>query len=756
MKKFSVIGKSVPRVDGRVKATGQAMYTDDLTLPGMLTGKMLRSPFAHARIRNIDTSRAENLPGVKAVITGNNPPCQKYTHWRIRPELADVTPLATDKVRFIGEEVAAVAAIDEETALEALELIRVDYEELPGVFDIDEATAENASRVHDEFDRNINPGVTRSLAFGDIEQGFRESDYIREDKFQTQTTIHCYMEPHSALASYDAPGKLTVWTTTGTPYYLKGDIATALGLREGDVRVIKPYMGGNFGGRNIPHSLHFCSGLLAMRAGKPVKITYDRQEEFTVGMRRHAAHLELKTGVKKDGTLVAKQVTAYLDGGAYNGFGPTTAFLSGIYHTMVYQFPHYKFDGHRVYTNKPTCIGMRGFCGPQAHFAFESQLDMIAEELGIDPVEIRLKNAIKTGYVIPGIATIGSSGLTECLQKLSENVNWREKYGKSGSGKGIGVSCFAHFSGANFNFYNTPFAYSEAEVRAYPDGTVTLLTLAPEVGQGSDTTLSQILAEALGLEMKDISVMGTDTAIDPIDLGAYSSRITLMAGNAVIDAARDLKNQLFKVAATRLEIDVIHELEAKEGRIQVKGTPKRSIPFAEAVLSAIKASGGMAAIGRGSFTPSREMGFTSPAFSFGAAAAEVEIDNETGQVNVSRITMAHDCGTNINPMAIEGQMAGSIQMGVGYALSENLIQEKGHVLNGNFLDYKMPGAMDMPEIVSITVETEDPNGPYGAKEAGEGSIHPIAPAIANAIYHAAGYRAKDLPITPEKILKAKK
>ncbi|MFC1872709.1 xanthine dehydrogenase family protein molybdopterin-binding subunit [Chloroflexota bacterium] len=751
MSKFSVIGKNIPRVDGVAKATGRALYTDDIKMPGMLVGKLLRSPYAHARIIKIDTSQAEKLPGVKAVITGMNPVCQKYTRWRIRPQLADVTPIATDTVRFRGEEVAGVAAVDEDTALKALGLIKVEYEELPGVFNIDEAMAENAPLVHEEFAGNINPDVTRKLEFGDVEQGFAEADHIRVDKFRTQTVIHGYMEPHAALAVFDAPSKLTIYTTTGTPYYLKGDIAFLLGLKEENVRIIKPHMGGNFGGRNIPQSLQFCAAMLAMKAGQPVNITYDRLEEFTVGYRRHAVQLELKTGVKKDGTIIAKQVTAYLDGGAYNGFGPTSTFLAGLYHSLVYRFPHYKFVGHRVYTNNPVSIGMRGFCGPQAFFAVESQMDMIAEDLGIDPIEIRMKNAIRTGDVVPGIAEISSSGLYECLAQIQKKTGWVEKRAKGGQGQGIGVAASAHFSGANFNFYNTPYAFSATEVRAHPDGTVTLLTLAPEVGQGSDTALSQILAEELGIPIDRIKLLGTDTDIAPVDLGAYSSRITFMTGNAVIDAAKDLKKQLFNAAAVALGVGVQEGLEAKDACIRVRASKKKSLSFAEAVLAAMRASGGMVVTGRGSYTP-RGKYISSSAFTFGAATAEVDVDRETGRVKVSKITVADDCGVNINPMAVEGQLAGAVQMGLGYAVSEHLLNDKGRVLNDNFMDYKMPSSLDMPEIEHIAVEVIDPLGPYGAKEAGEGGIQPIAPSITNAVYHAVGYRAHELPLSPEKII----
>ncbi len=755
MNKFSVIGQSVPRIDGWAKATGSAMYTDDLSLPGMLIGKLLRSPHAHARILSIDVSKALALPGVKAVITGNDPVTNKTTHWRMRPQLADMAALASDRVRFLGEEVAAVAAVDEDTAIEALSLIKVEYEPLPGVFTIEEAIAENAPRVHDEFDRNINPSVSLPVSYGDVEKGFAESFHVRTDKFSTPTVIHAYMEPHSALASYEPPGKLTLWASTATPYYLKGDVAQVMGLRESDVRVIKPYLGGNFGGRNVPFALDFCAGLLSMRSGKPVKITYDRKEEFNAAGRRHAARLELKTGVSKEGILLAKEISVYLDGGAYNGFGPTVTFLSGLYHTVVYRLPNYKFNGYRVYTNNPIAIGMRGFCGPQAHFAAETQMDMIAEDLGMDPVELRLKNVIKTGEIVPTVGVIKSCGLTEALNKVSSAVNWSGRPKEKGTGKGMAITCFGQMSGANFNFYNTPYAYSGAEIRAYPDGTLTLFSLAADVGQGSDTLLCQIAAEELGLKIGDVRFIGNDTAVDPVDLGAYSSRQTMFSGNAVLAAARDLKQQLFEAASPKLETSVIHELEARDGRIQVKGSAKRGMTFGEAVMCVLRAKGGKEVSGFGTYTP-RGKGTATPAVGYGVAAAEVEVNKETGVTRVTRFTMAHDCGTNINPMAVEGQVYGSIQMGLGYALSEKLIIDKGRVMNANFLDYKMPSTLDMPEMVSFAIDTVDPEGPFGAKESGEGPINCVAPAITNAVYNAVGFRVMELPVRPDDILGLRK
>ncbi len=748
---YSVVGKSVPRVDGAVKANGEAKYVDDMVLPRMLYGKLLRSPVPHARILNIDVTRAERLPGVKAVVVGKDTLGIKYGMWRLYPNLMDEHALAMDKVRFIGDEVAAVAAMDEDTAEEALDLIKVEYEELPAVFDPLEAMTEGAIQIHDNVEHNTS--VTRNIGFGDVEEGFRQSDYIREDRFSTQTVIHAYMEPNASLASFDPSGRLTIWASTQSPYMLQSLLAMTLGMREGDIRVIKPHVGGGFGGKHEMLSLHYCSALLSRKTQRPVKITHTRKEELTATRTRHAIIAELKTGVKKDGTLLARKCKIIFDGGAYNSMGPTAVFLAGFHAVMPYRFSHYQYDGYHVYTNKPASGAMRGLGIPQAFFVSESQMDIIADELGIDPVELRLKNALQPGEVIPGLTSISSCGLRECIEKVAQSTRWREKRGQLPNGRGIGIACYDFMTGAIWNFFNTQLAYSAATVQANADGTVNLYTLAADIGQGADTALSQILAEELGVRMEDIRRTVADTEVCPVDLGAWGSRTTFMAGHAVVEAAREVKRQLFEAAAQKLEIGVVHELEAKDRRIYVKGRPERGISFAEAVAAAQRAKGGMPTIGRGSYTP-RGKGMMPSVYSFGAQAAEVEVDRETGLVKVLKVTSAHDCGMPINPMAVEGQLQGSIHMGLGYALTEQVAVDRGKNLNSSFLDYKMPSAVDMPEVETIEVRTDEPEAPFGAKEASEGLLSPTAPAIANAIYDAIGVRIKDLPITPEKLLKA--
>lgn len=747
---FNIVGQDVPRTDAESKARGSAIYTDDMKLPGMLYGKILRSPLAHARIKHIDTSKALALPGVKIVITGEDTPKIKYGNWRLFPETQDEYPLAVDKVRFIGDEVAAVAATDKDTAEEALELIEVEYEEIPGVFDVDSATLEGAPIIHDYCPSNIS--VNRKIKYGDVEKGFAESDYVREDTFTVHSVSHAYLEPCSALAQVDLDGRITLWTSTQVPYIVQCLLASTLGMRENDIRVIKPFVGGGFGGKMELRAWEFCAALIAKKTGRPVKFTISREEEFLAGRRRHPMKIHSKVGFKKDGTLVAKDLRIQLDGGAYNAMGPTATFLSGNFGAMLYRYPNYRYHGEHIYTNKPPASAMRGFGAPQSLYATEIQMNIAAEELGIDPVDLRLKNAQVSGDEIPDVAVISSCGFVDSIKAVAEMSGWREKRKSLPPGRGIGIGCYSFISGGVFNWFNTQYPFSAAEVRAFSDGTVHLLTMASDIGQGSDTVLKQILAEELGLKMEDIRITSADTSMTPqADLGSWGSRVTLMAGNAVIDAAKKIKEQLFGTVSARFNLNVIHDIECKDGRVQAKGRADYGLTFGEAVAMAQKANRGEPLVARGSYTP-RGKGLVTPAFGFGAQVAEVEVDRETGLVEVKHMWTAHDCGTVINPRSVDGQLAGSIQMGLGYALSEQFVMEGGKTLNTSFVDYKMPTAADMPPSEVVHIDTYEPEGPMGAKEAGEGLASPTAPAISDAVYHATGYRCLDLPITPDKIL----
>lgn len=753
MDPYRIIGKKIPRNDGLAKATGAAMYTDDLKLPGMLHGALLRSPHAHARIVNIDISKAVRLPGVKAIITGRDIPKVRFGNWRLFPETQDQYALAVDTVRYVGDEVAAVAAIDKDIARQALDLIEVVYEALPAVFDVEGAIAQDAPRIHTATESNIS--IDRRINYGDLDKGFAESDYIREDTFFTQSVSHAYLEPCSSLAACDLDGRITLWTSTQTPYIVQCLLASTLGLRENDVRVIKPHVGGAFGGKMELRPWEFCAAFLARKTGKPVKFTLTREEEFAAGRRRHGMKITSKVGFKKDGTLMAKELRVLLDGGAYNSMGPTATFLAGNFGAMLYRYPNYRYLGQHVYTNKPPAGAMRGFGAPQALFAAETQMNMAAEELGIDPIDIRLRNAMVPGDEIPNVAKISSCGFIECLEAVAKMSDWKHKRQayKRGQGKGIGIGCYSFISGGVFNWFNTQYPFSSAEIRAFGDGTVHLLTMTSDIGQGSETALKQILAEDLGLQMEDIRITAGDTAMTPMaDLGSWGSRVTLFGGQAILDASRKLKEKLFGAVSARLDLNIIHDFECKDGRVQAIGKPDQSLSFGEAVALAQRMQRGEPLVARGSYTP-RNKGLVTPAFSFGAQVAEVDVDMQTGKVRVGEIHTAHDCGTVINPMAVEGQLEGSIQMGLGYALSEQFAMQDGRTLNTTFLDYKMPHAADMPESRSVCIPTYEPEGPMGAKEAGEGLVSPTAPAIGDAIFQATGYRCQELPITSDKILR---
>lgn len=755
MRDYAVVGKPLPRVDAVAKVTGAARYVADMRLPRMLHGKILRSPIPHARILHIDTRRAERVVGVKAVITGEETPKRKYGIFPWLPQAVDHYPLAIDKVRFIGDEVAAVAAMDEETAAEALDLIRVEYEELPSVFDPLRAMAPDAPEIHAGV--KDNRAFFTGLDFGSVEAGFAECDYVREDEFSTPYISQAPLETHAALAACDPVGKLVVWSTTQSPYLMRRDLATTLAMAESDIRVIKPALGGAFGGKNDMCSLDFCAALLSLKSGQPVKIVYSREEEFMATRPSYPTRLKLKTGVKRDGTLVAKECEALVDVGAYINHGILFLYVMGGFLTSLYRTPNVRYRGTCVYTNKEPGGPMRGHGNQDIRFVDDSQLDMIAHHLGIDPVEIRLKNAVRSGDVTANGWKITSCGLSESIRKAAEVARWQEKKGKLPPYRGIGIACGNHVSGAKCF---EPFESSAALVKLQKDGRIVLFTGACDIGQGTDTALCQIVAEELGVRLEDVSIVAADTELAPDDLGAFASRTVFVAGKAVQAAARDAREQLFKVAAGKLEANA-EDLEIRERRISVRGSPEKGMELAAAIRMSCCAPEGNPILGRGFYSdpcelpdPRTGIGNQSSAYSFGAQVAEVEVDPESGKVKVLQVVDAHDCGFAINPQGVEAQLDGSVHMGMGLALSEGLQWDGGQILNGSFLEYKIPTSLDTPRVTPILIEPIDPQGPFGAKGIGESTQIPTAPAIANAVYDAIGARIKDLPITPDKILRA--
>ncbi|MBA3035205.1 MAG: molybdopterin-dependent oxidoreductase [Desulfobacterium sp.] len=758
---YSVIGKPIPRVEGIEKIKGEALYTTDIVLSGMLYGKILRSPYPHARIISIDTSKAERIKGVRAVITGRDIPDVRYAlAMSMVPESADRYFLARDKVRFVGDEVAAVAAISEDIAEEALKHIHVEYEPLPAVFNIAEAIKADAPLIHDNFPGNLHTSIL--MDFGDVEQGFRESDYIREDRFSTHLVQHCFLEPHNSVANFDSSGRVTLWTSTQSPFLVKRLLSFVLKMPEGNIRVIKPHVGGGFGGKAGLYPLDLHCALLSKITGKPVRICYTREEEFSASCRRHPMEIAIKIGVKNDGAIVARKANIMLDGGAYNTHGPVVTFLAALWLSHVYRQPNIRFESQRFYTNKAPCTAMRGYTSPQSYLASEIQMDMVAEELGMDPIELRMKNGLKTGDTTVNGFYISSGGLHECLQKVEERSEWKKKYKKLPPLKGIGMSSTGLFSGNQLPLLGPQTASSTIFIKANPDGTAGIISGVSDIGQGSDTVLCQIAAEELGLGVEDIRITSVDTDHSPPDLITVSARCTFQAGNAVKSAAIDLKQKLFKAVAEKLEAN-IEDLEARDRRIYVKGSQEKGVSFIEAVSLCQLAHKGITIMGEGVWNPDPKQqaelnmvtgyGSFSPAYTFGAVVAEVEVDKDTGRVVVTNLCHSHDCGRVINLLGVEGQLEGACQMGLGYALFENIIVEGGKTLNPDFLDYKFPTAVDMPEMSGLFIESNDPGGPYGAKEGAEGLVGPIGPAILNAIYNATGIRFKELPLTPEKVLR---
>lgn len=781
MPEYSVVGKPLPRVDGVEKALGSAVFTADISLPGMLHGKILRSPHPHARILHIDTGRGERLPGVKAIITGKDVAGVRYAFVDTPRYPADETPLAVDRVRYVGDEVAAVVATDEEVALEALDLIRVEYAALPAVFHPEEAMKAEAPRLHDgdyagtsawedwgaqrtatsvaEYEFNNLSGKT-FFTLGDVQEGFRRSYRVHQDRFETQVTAHAALEPHAVVGSYDPfSGKVDVWVSGMGVFYKRFILAKALGLPTSKVRIRKTYCGGAFGGKVDVFSHEFCAAYLSRMLGKPVKIELSREEVFTVTRQRHPMIIEIRTGVDKDGVIQAQDIKVIADNGAYRGTGAVVIFLCHAFSNPIYKVPNYRYTGYSVYTNNPIRGAQRAHGAPQIRFAIDSQLDIIARDLGLDPVEVMLRNARQVGDVLPNGDVLESCGLSRCIRGASEKGRWAEKRAVTTGGqkkRGIGISACSMFSGGAYY----PFA-SAAIVALHDDGAVTLYTGSVEMGQGSETTLSQVAAEELGVTLGDIRLVSGDTELCPVDMGSWLSGGALVTGTAVKLAAADARSQLLEVASQMLEANA-QDLEARGGRIYVKGSSHKGISFAEAVHASVMRNNGNPVVGKGyrKIVPEVEhypslakaKGRFTDAYGFATHVAEVEVDIVTGEVAILRTTTFHDCGFALNPVIVEGQVDGCVSMGAGQSLLEEGVLEEGRLLNPSFLNYELPVAMDTAHYQTGVVESVEPKGPFGAKEVGEGALAGMLAAVANAVYDAVGVRIKSLPVTPDKIL----
>jgi len=776
MSEFTVLNSRAPRLDAPAKATGRAKYADDLSMPGMLYAAILQSPLAHAKILNIDTSKARKLPGVKGIVTAKEAGVVKYG---VSPARYDETLFAHEKVRYVGDEIAAVAAVDQATAQEAVSLIKVDYEELPAVFDMFEAMKEGAPQIHSEFPGNLTAEVHQE--FGDTEAALAECDLVMNHTFLNKRQDAAFIEPHSCLAVFDLDGRLTLHTSTQVPHYVMRTVAMVLQIPVGNVRVVKPYVGGGFGPKSEATPLEMSAALLARLTGKPVKGTYSREQVFLHSRARHQFYAEMSLGVKKDGTMVALRNKAILDGGAYTSFGIATVYYAGSLLGGPYKLKAMKYDGYRVYTNKPACGAQRGHGGVAHRAAFEQLLDMTAEKLGIDPVEMRLKNIMTTGDMTINELDMSSLGMKECIEAVRDGSDWKNKKGKLPRGKGIGAACGFFVSGAGYPIYRSDTYHSTVVIRVSEDGgTVNVLTGSAEIGQGSDTMVAMIAAETLGIPLENVRVFSGDTDFS-VDLGAYSSRQTLMTGHATKEAAEHVRDQIAKHLAEEMECDAsaitfrngnvmfhggpgnfekIRTLYIKEHRGWTDPPGGEYLTFREAARLAFLKAGSL--VGTGKYKPPRLGGSykgaavgTSPAYGCSAQVVEVTVDLDTGQVTIDKMTDAHDCGLAINRTQVEGQMHGSLSMGLGETLFEEVkFDSRGRVINANLGEYKIPTALDMPNVETIIVESNEPNGPYGAKEVGEGAIMPTIPAILNAIYDATGVRINELPVTPERLYMA--
>jgi 4-hydroxybenzoyl-CoA reductase subunit alpha len=791
---FSIIGKPTAMVDAAGKTTGAGKYTDDLSVPGMLVGKILHSPYPHARVKRIDTSRAEALEGVVAVVIGADAP----KTYGILPVGHDETALVVDKVRYVGDNVACVAAVDEATAESALELIDVEYEVLPAYFDPEESMKAETDLIHDHKVHNLEKDYHH--IFGDPEKGFAEADYVAEGRFLANEVTHAAMEPHSTLASFEIdphsgkPGRLTVWSSTQVPYYLQHKLSLVLEMPMAQIRVIKPLVGGGFGGKSEVIPLEIIAAIAARKANAPVKITYTREEVFWAHRGRPRTIIDLKTGVKNDGRITAIKARVVQDGGAYCSYGVVTILYSGALLGALYDIPNIQYDGYRVLTNKPACGAMRGHGTVNVRFAFESQLDEISARIGMDAAEIRRRNLLKPPCVTVNGLRVQSYGLPECIDQVVARSGWKERQGKLGKGRGLGIACSHYVSGAANSIIRSDMPHSTVNIKIDRDGGVVVYTGASEIGQGSDTMTAQIAAETLGCSLQRVRVIAADTDITPIDIGSYSSRVTFMAGNATLRAAEQVKKQIASAAAKKMNCapedlvfrgDVVSRKDAGGGARTTEATasvsgrvegqilrgslqqkrkdegPKDSMSFEEAVVAAIDFHGALT--GTGSYAPPPEarggkhkgagVG-PSPAYSYSAQVAEVSVDEDTGEVTVHKVWASHDCGRALNPVSVEGQIVGSVWMGLGQALQEEMVWKDGMLMNPGLLEYRSPSSVESPEIEPIIVESIDPEGPFGAKECSEGSLAATIPAIANAIFDAVGIRLHESPFTPERVLAA--
>ncbi len=751
-RELSVVGKPVPKIDAAQKAMGRAEYIQDIKLPEMLYGKILYSKFANANIIKIDTSKAKALPGVHAVLTGEDVPKKMKMGF-----IKDNPPIKKGRVSSFRDEVAAVAATSSKIAKKAIDLIEIEYEELKGIFDPEKAMEKDSPLVHEHLKSNVLK-MPWNIHYGDVEKAEKESAFIVEDKFTTTWVTHCCMGTSGAIALFDASDNLTIHTNTQIPSLAQKDFLEALksmGLENKRVRVIKPIIGGGFGSKLDTYAYEHIAILLAHKCKKPVKIVFDRVEEFFATSTRQPCVIYIKQGCNKDGKLTFRNMRMVLDNGAHTSWGATTPSVMLMPISSLYKVENVKYNAKCVYTNNTYSQAMRGYGNPQATFAIESSIDMLAEKAGIDRVEFRKINKNQSGDVTPQGLKITSCGLDECIDAVKKELKFD---GKNEKGVGTGIASLIHVGGGA-RIYGSDGCGAILKMDDY--GKVDIFTGGTDMGQGLDNITAQIVAEELGLPAEDINVVHSDSDVCPWDVGAHASRSTFVAGNAALGAAKKVKKKIQKIASKILDAPA-EDIEFKDKNVFLPGDPEKSIPIGKLLRKAHFSPNGTMLMSQNFYDPENQnmgkelKGNMSMTYSFGAHGIKVKVDEETGKVEVLEYVAAHDVGRAINPLLLEGQVYGGVVMGLGYALTEEVLHQKGKNMNANFRDYKLFTAKDAVKIKAPVIETIDKDGPFGAKGIGEPGCVPTAPAVANAIYDAVGIRIKDLPITPEKVLAALK
>ncbi|HJM90723.1 MAG: 4-hydroxybenzoyl-CoA reductase subunit alpha [Alphaproteobacteria bacterium] len=747
------VGVPQPLVDGPEKTTGKAMFAADFQTAETLVGRILRSPVAHANITAMDISKASALPGVHAVVTEAD--CSDT--YGVLPIAMNEWALARGRVRYRGEPVAAVAAIDVATAQRALDLIVVTYEKLPAYFTAEAARTEGAILLHDDKPGNIEREAEFDL--GDVDKEMADADLVREIDVHCAEVCQVQMEPHAAFAEYDgARERLTIRPSTQVPFYVHKMLARTMGMAEGHIRVIKPHIGGGFGSRTETLQSDLIAGLLARKARATVKVVLSREETFITHRGRPESQIKMKVGMKADGTITAVDFTVQQRGGAYSGYGIVTILYSGSMIYGLYDIVAARFQGVRVLTNTPPCGAFRGHGTVKTRFAFESLIDDMARELGLDPFAVRRANLLVAPTMTENDLLVNSYGLDQCLDWVEKASDWRARKGNMPANKGLGMACSHYISGASKPKHWTGEPHATIHLRVDWDASITLLTGAAEIGQGSSTVMAQCVAETLGVDIGRINVVSSDSALTPKDNGSYSSRVTFMVGNASIDAAQNLKARLIEAAARKLEITV-EDVECL-GEVYRGGQQDQGLTFEEVVMEALAGEGTITVKGNFDTIPESWGGRKyrgaaiggTMAFSYAAQVVEVTVDPHTAEITVDKVWVAHDCGKALNPLAVEGQVQGSVWMGMGQAMSEETAFHEGLPLAANMLDYRVPTIIESPPIEVGIIEAADPNGPFGAKEAGEGSLSGFLPALTNAVADAMGVRAADLPLSPDRLL----